>query len=244
MIMVEILIIEDDQVWIDILLDELENSISNSSVRSILYKNQGYDYFLEKVSQIKPSLVIFDVNMGGSPQEGIKLAKYIKKKYPNLVFVFLTSQKSVDPLILDNAASIGAETVYDKNDFVNDIEVLGKFIKNSLNKSNDVVDIIKEPPLEIDYKARTIKLHNIEIDFTRMEFEILSHLIKNKNQVFSKFQLYDQSTNDTVHENTFENTIVSHIKAIRDKFKKIDKNFNPIKTVQSIGYKYDYKHEN
>ena len=242
--MVEILIIEDDQVWIDILLDELENSITNSSIKSILYKNQDYDYFLEKVTQIKPSLVIFDVNMGGNPQEGIKLAKYIKKKYPNLVFVFLTSQKSVDPLILDNAASVGAETVYDKNDFVNDIEVLGKFIKNSLNKSNDLVDIIKEPPLEIDYKARSIKLHNIEIDFTRMEFEILSHLIKNKNQVFSKFQLYDHSTNDTVHENTFENTIVSHIKAIRDKFKKIDKNFNPIKTVQSIGYKYDYKYDN
>ena len=98
--------------------------------------------------------------------------------------------------------------------------------------------------MEIDYKARSIKLHNIEIDFTRMEFEILSHLIKNKNQVFSKFQLYDHSTNDTVHENTFENTIVSHIKAIRDKFKKIDKNFNPIKTVQSIGYKYDYKYDN
>ena len=242
--MVEILIIEDDQVWVDILLDELENSISNSSVKSILYKNQDYDYFLEKGTQIKPSLVIFDVNMGGNPQEGIKLAKYIKKKYPNLVFVFLTSQKSVDPLILDNAASVGAETVYDKNDFVNDIEVLGKFIKNSLNKNNDLTDIIKEPPLEINYKARSIKLHNIEIDFTRMEFEILSHLIKNKNQVFSKFQLYDHSTNDTVHENTFENTIVSHIKAIRDKFKKIDKNFNPIKTVQSIGYKYDYKYDN
>ena len=90
--MVEILIIEDDQVWIDILLDELENSISNSTVKSILYKNQGYDYFLEKITQIKPSLVIFDVNMGGNPQEGIKLAKYIKKKYPNLVFA-LTSKK-------------------------------------------------------------------------------------------------------------------------------------------------------
>ena len=30
----------------------------------------------------------------------------------------------------------------------------------------------------------------------------------------------------------------------KDKFKKIDKNFNPIKTVQSIGYKYDYKYDN
>lgn len=238
--MINILVIEDDQVWIDILIGELENSISNSSIKSILYKNQDDGFFLDMVKEIKPNLVIFDVNMGGNPKAGIKLAKFIKKNYPSLVFVFLTSQKNIDPLILDNAAEVGADTVYDKNDFINDIEVLGKFIKNSLNKDSDIGNVINEAPLEIDYKARSIKLHNINIDFTRMEFEILSHLIKNKNQVFSKFQLYDYATNETVHENTFENTIVSHIKAIRDKFKKIDKNYNPIKTVQSIGYKYYY----
>lgn len=238
--MITILIIEDDQVWIDLLLDELENSIKDSSIKSILYKDQNDEFFLDKVKEFKPNLVIFDVNMGGKPKAGIKLARYIKKNYPNLVFVFLTSQKNVDPLILDNAAEVGADTVYDKNDFATDIEVLGKFIKNSLNKDSNIQNIINEPPLEIDFKARSIKLHNIDMAFTRMEFEILSHLIKNKNQVFSKYQLYDYSTNEIVHENTFENTIVSHIKAIRDKFKKIDKNFNPIKTVQSIGYKYDY----
>ena len=73
------------------------------------------DKILKK--ELKPNLVIFDVNMGGKPKAGIKLARYIKKNYPNLVFVFLTSQKNVDPLILDNAAEVGADTVYDKNDF-------------------------------------------------------------------------------------------------------------------------------
>ena len=242
--MAKILIIEDDQIWIDLLTDELKEKINNSIIKSILYNNQSNDYFLSQVKDIKPNLVIFDVNMGDNPKAGIKLAKYIKKKYSDLVFVFLTSQKSVDPLILDNAAEVGADTVYDKNDFINDIDVLGKFIKNSLDKDKKISHLIQEPPLEIDYQARTVKLYNTLISFTRMEFEILSHLVKNKNRVFNKFQLYDNATTGYVQEDTFENTIVSHIKAIRDKFKKVDANFNPIKTVQSIGYKYDYNSDN
>ena len=242
--MAKILIIEDDQIWIDLLTDELKEKINNSIIKSILYNNQSNDYFLSQVKDIKPNLVIFDVNMGDNPKAGIKLAKYIKKKYSDLVFVFLTSQKSADPLILDNAAEVGADTVYDKNDFVNDIDVLGKFIKNSLDKDKKISYLIQEPPLEIDYQARTVKLYNTLISFTRMEFEILSHLVKNKNRVFNKFQLYDNATPGYVQEDTFENTIVSHIKAIRDKFKKVDANFNPIKTVQSIGYKYDYNSDN
>ena len=242
--MAKILIIEDDQIWTDLLTDELKEKINNSIIKSILYNNQSNDYFLSQVKDIKPNLVIFDVNMGDNPKAGIKLAKYIKKKYSDLVFVFLTSQKSADPLILDNAAEVGADTVYDKNDFVNDIDVLGKFIKNSLDKDKKISHLIQEPPLEIDYQARTVKLYNTLISFTRMEFEILSHLVKNKNRVFNKFQLYDNATTGNVQEDTFENTIVSHIKAIRDKFKKVDANFNPIKTVQSIGYKYDYNSDN
>ena len=242
--MAKILIIEDDQIWIDLLTDELKEKINNSIIKSILYNNQSNDYFLSQVKDIKPNLVIFDVNMGDNPKAGIKLAKYIKKKYSDLVFVFLTNQKSIDPLILDNAAEVGADTVYDKNDFVNDIDVLGKFIKNSLDKDKKISHLIQEPPLEIDYQARTVKLYNTLISFTRMEFEILSHLVKSKNRVFNKFQLYDNATPGYVQEDTFENTIVSHIKAIRDKFKKVDTNFNPIKTVQSIGYKYDYNSDN
>ena len=242
--MAKILIIEDDQIWIDLLTDELKEKINNSIIKSILYNNQSNDYFLSQVKDIKPNLVIFDVNMGDNPKAGIKLAKYIKKKYSDLVFVFLTSQKSVDPLILDNAAEVGADTVYDKNDFINDIDVLAKFIKNSLDKDKKISHLIQEPPLEIDYQARTVKLYNTLISFTRMEFEILSHLVKNKNRVFNKFQLYDNATTGNVQEDTFENTIVSHIKAIRDKFKNVDANFNPIKTVQSIGYKYDYNSDN
>jgi len=236
----KILIIEDDKVWIDILSKELREKVTNCAIENILFTNQDYDYFLQSIEKTKPSLVIFDVNMGGDAKAGVKLAKYIKKKIPDLDFVFLTSQKKEDPLIISNAAEVGAITLFDKSDFINDLESLSNFISNSLNKNINNTKIIDLSPLEINYQARTVKLNNIHIKFTRMEFEILFYLVKHKNQVFSKFQLYDHATTDHVVEDTFENTIVSHIKAIRDKFKKIDTGFNPILTVPSYGYKYYY----
>ena len=234
----KILIIEDDKVWIDILSKELKEKVTNCIIENILFTSQDYDYFLQSIKKIKPDLVIFDVNMGGDAKAGVKLAKYIKKKIPNLDFVFLTSQKKDDPLIISNAAEVGAITLFDKSDFINDLDALSSFIFNSLNKNINNTNVMKLLPLEINYQARTVKLNNTHIQFTKMEFEILFHLAKHKNQVFSKFQLYDHATTEHVVEDTFENTIVSHIKAIRDKLMKIDSDFKPILTVPSYGYKY------
>ena len=236
----KILIIEDDKIWIDILSKELKEKVTNCIIENILFTNQDYDYFLQSIEKTKPSLVIFDVNMGGDAKAGVKLAKYIKKKIPDLDFVFLTSQKKEDPLIISNAAEVGAITLFDKSDFINDLESLSSFISNSLNKNINNTKIINLSPLEINYQERTVKLNNIDIKFTKMEFEILFYLAKHKNQVFSKLQLYSQATTEHVVEDTFENTIVSHIKAIRDKLKKIDTDFNHILTVPSYGYKYYY----
>ena len=234
----KILIIEDDKVWIDILSKELKEKVTNCIIENILFTSQDYNYFLQSIEKIKPDLVIFDVNMGGDAKAGVKLAKYIKKKIPDLGFVFLTSQKKEDPLIISNAAEVGAITLFDKSDFINDLESLSNFISNSLNKNINNTKVISLPPLEINYQDRTVKLNNTNIQFTKMEFEILFHLAKHKNQVFSKFQLYDHATTEHVVEDTFENTIVSHIKAIRDKLMKIDSDFKPILTVPSYGYKY------
>ena len=82
----KILIIEDDKVWIDILSKELKEKVTNCIIENILFTNQDYDYFLQSIEKTKPSLVIFDVNMGGDAKAGVKLAKYINKKIPDLDF--------------------------------------------------------------------------------------------------------------------------------------------------------------
>tara|TARA_B100000287_G_scaffold435040_1_gene501555 strand:+ start:4134 stop:4853 length:720 start_codon:yes stop_codon:yes gene_type:complete len=237
--MIKIVIIEDDQIWINLLEDELPEKIDDCKVYGILFVMENYEEIIEQIRQIDPDIAILDINMGNNPKSGIKLANRINKVMPTLDYIFLSSQKSEDPFILKEASYTKAKVFLDKNDFKNDLDSLANYIKNNIKNKIENLGILNLNPMIINFDARTVYLNDIEIHFTKMEFEILSYMAKNKNRVFSKVQLYRFATDENVQEDTFENTVVSHIKSIRDKFKKIDKNFNPIKTVQSYGYKYD-----
>lgn len=242
--MVKIVIIEDDKTWIDLLNEELSEKIEDSEISSIFINSNNYDETIRELINISPDLAIIDINMGGNSKAGIKLANRINKEISKLNYVFLSSQKSEDPLILKEASYTKAKAFLDKNDFKNDLDSLTNYIKNNVEIIKNNTNQLNIPPVLIDFDSRTVILNNNEIHFTRMEFEIFSYLAKNHNKFFTKYQLYRYASTDAnVQEGTFENTVVSHIKAVRDKLKKVDKNFNPIKTVQSYGYKYDYKRE-
>ena len=240
--MVKIVIIEDDEIWIDLLKEELSEKVEDSEISSIIFNSDNYDETIRELININPDLAILDINMGENSKAGIKLANRINKKIPKFNYVFLSSQKSEDPLVLKEASYTKAKAFLDKNDFKNDLDSLTNYIKNNLDIIEKNANQLNIPPILINFDSRTVTLNNNEIHFTRMEFEIFSYLAKNQNKFFTKYQLYRYASTDTnVQEGTFENTVVSHIKAVRDKLKKVDKNFNPIKTVQSYGYKYDYK---
>jgi DNA-binding response OmpR family regulator len=64
----KILIVEDDEDWIDLISNELKDKISHAVTKSILYKNQDYEFFISQINEIKPNLVIFDINMGNDPK--------------------------------------------------------------------------------------------------------------------------------------------------------------------------------
>ncbi len=241
--MVSIVIIEDDKVWIDLLKEELEEKIHGCEIFIIYFESNAYQETIYKLNKIQPVLTIIDINMGGNSKAGIKLANRINKEIPTLNYVFLTSQKNQDPFIMKEASYTNAKAFFDKDDFMNDIDSLANYIKNNISVTESDSNLLELLPLKINFDSRMIILNDEEIHFTKMEFEILSYLAKNQNKVFSKYQLYRYAADENVQEDTFENTIVSHIKAIRDKLKKVDKNFNPIKTVQSFGYKYDYKRD-
>ena len=238
--MIKIVIVEDDEVWIDLLKEELPEKIENCEVYGILYSSDKNEQIINEIIKIEPDITILDINMGNNSKAGIKFANRINKIIPNLDYIFLSSQKSVDPFILKEASYTRAKAFLDKNDFKNDLDSLANFIKNNINIEKENIGLLKIPPLLINFDARNVTLNNIEIHFTKMEFEIFTYMAKNKNRVFSKVQLYRFATDENVQEDTFENTVVSHIKSIRDKLKKVDKDFTPIKTVQSYGYKYDY----
>lgn len=239
--MIKIAIVEDDEDWLDIIKTSLEEHLKELDNQVIPIKYENESQVLEKLNLMRPSLAILDINMANSSRAGIRLAEKIKKVLPDLEFRFLSSQKSEDKDILWDVAKLSGEPIFEKSDFKDDMQLFTSFVANIINKKFSFKDMIIRKPLKILVKSREVYYQDKEIKLTPMEYEILVCLTKSPNVVYSKIQLYNQTKSYEVAEGTSEETVVSHIKSIRDKFKKVNKDFHPIETVTNSGYKYKWK---
>ena len=243
MVLIRITIVEDDEDWLDIISSSLEKNLRNEKHEISTIKYENHLQTINKLIFLEPDLAILDINMANSSRAGIRIAEEIKEKMPDLDFRFLSAQKEKDKDILRDVAKFSGEIPFEKTDFRENMDLFAVFISNIIRKKFGSDDSIVRGPLKILNKSRAIFLNDMEIKFTPMEYEILICLAYRPNNVYSKLQLYNRTKSYEVSSGTSEDTVVSHIKSIRDKLKKIDKNFNPIKTVTNYGYKYNYSRD-
>ncbi len=123
------------------------------------------------------------------------------------------------------------------NDFY---ESLIKFISDHGYKPKVIVhntDSLSINGLGIVSSKRQLFRHKEEISMTNKEFDILELLARDKGQVFSKEQIYDQVWG----ENYFSDSrnIIAYINKIRKKIEPDPADLIYILTVWEIGYKFN-----
>ena len=127
-----IVIVEDDENWIKIIKDSLEENLKKGAYKVFSIKYENEITTLNEVVAIEPDFAILDINMANSSRAGIRLAEKIKRKIPNLEFRFLTSQKEKDP-------------EPDDNEDISDEEFLEKMINDCvIEYSDDPVVTLEE----------------------------------------------------------------------------------------------------
>ena len=88
---------------------------------------------------------------------------------------------------------------------------------------------LNEDTVEVSVDGETVKL-------TPMEFKIVQLLIKNPGKVFSADEIYERIWNEKAI-NT--DTIMVHVRNIREKIEIDPKNPKYLKVVWGVGYKID-----
>ena len=91
--------------------------------------------------------------------------------------------------------------------------------------------------LEIDITKRLVKKQQEEIILTFTEFEILLLLAQNAGIVFSKEQIYDSVWKEPYFGDY--NTVMSHIRNIREKIEDNPSKPVYIQTVWGVGYRFN-----
>lgn len=105
---------------------------------------------------------------------------------------------------------------------------------NEVNIHNSIINIKQ---LTIDENSHKIELYGEEINLTPTEFDILLLLAKNIDKVLSAEQIFKGVWKDLYFEGN--NTVVVHIRRLREKIEENPREPKIIKTVWGVGYKIE-----
>ncbi len=224
-----ILVLDDEKEIADLV--ELYLINENFTV----YKFYNSNDAINCIDNVKLDLAILDVMISG--KDGFEVCKYIREK--NLVFPIIMLTAKIEDKDKITGLSIGADDYISKP--FNPLELIAR-VKASLRRYTKYNDNSKEDTffingLEINSKTHKCLLYDNEIDFTPLEFDILLYLAINRGKVVSSEELFMNVWKEKYLDNN--NTVMVHIRRIREKLKDDTRNPKFIKTVWGVGYKIE-----
>ena len=217
----------------------------------IYLKGEGYETVkaadgeeaLEVLSSEKDiDLIILDIMM--PKMNGIEACLKIREERELPIIMLSAKAEDVDKIL---GLNMGADDYLTKP--FNPLELIAR-VKSQLrrfHRLNPKISIQGTNELEgniitIDDLVINFDTHEVSIDgklvkLTPTEFDILALLAKNRGKVFSIANIYESVWNQEFMES--DNTVMVHIRKIREKTEENARKPRFIKTVWGVGYKID-----
>lgn len=92
-------------------------------------------------------------------------------------------------------------------------------------------------PCRVDSAARRITIMGQPLDLTPSEYQILAGMARRRGQVFSRAQLLDLASQDSLE--VTDRAVDSHIKNLRRKIDAVLPDTEAISSVYGLGYRFD-----
>ncbi|MEG1002306.1 response regulator transcription factor [Clostridium sp.] len=228
----------------NILVVEDEKEIGDAI--EIYLHNQGYNVFrafngvqgLNILEREEIHLAIADIMM--PKMNGIEFTMKMRESYDFPVIMLSAKSEDMDKIL---GLNIGADDYITKP--FNSLELIArvnsqlrrysKYLK-FLNDKEENKSIFSVGGLSVDIDRKEVILDDKVIRITPIEFKIIHLLIKNRGRVFSSEEIYERVWNEYA-VNT--DTVMVHIRNIREKIEIDPKNPRYLKVVWGVGYKIE-----
>ena len=186
-------------------------------------------------------LAIIDMMM--PKMDGATMIMKLREKHNFPVIILSAKSEEVDQIM---GLNIGAD------DYVNKpfkpLELLAR-VNSQLRRYTKYMNISDDDAgekedeglyiiggLELNENKRTVSVDDKPVKITPIEFKILNLLMKNPGRVFSSEEIYEKVWNENAI-NT--DTVMVHIRNIREKIELDSKKPKYLKVVWGVGYKID-----
>lgn len=209
----------------------------------IYLENEGYKIFkafhgLEAIEILKEHeihLIIMDIMM---PQmDGLRATMKIREDKSIPIIMLSAKTEDTDKII---GLNLGADDYMTKP--FNPLELIAR-VKSQLRRYTTLgtletkSDLYKTGGLIIDDERKRITVDGDDVKLTPVQYKILKLLTANAGRVFSIDEIYEKVWKETAF--SAENTVVVHIRKIREKIEINPREPKYLKVVWGIGYKVE-----
>ncbi len=213
---------------------------------AIYLNNQGYNVFkahngiegLDIINNETIHLAIVDIMM--PKMDGIQMTMKLRSKFDFPVIMLSAKSEEMDKIM---GLNIGADDYITKP--FNPMELLAR-VNSQLRRYSKYLNIINNleeknnnfiiDGLELNAETKEVFVDEESVKLTPIEFKILHLLIKNPGRVFSADEIYEKVWNENA-VNT--DTVMVHVRNIREKIEIDPKNPKYLKVVWGVGYKIE-----
>ena len=226
-----------------ILIVDDEREIAD--VVELYLKNENYDVVkcyngtdaLECIKNEKLDMALLDVMLPDI--DGFTILQRIREEHTFPVIMLTAKTEYMDKI---NGLTLGADDYIAKP--FNPLELIAR-VKAQLRRftkynegSKSQEDIIDFAGLVLNRSTHECTYNERELTLTPIEFDTLWILCENRGQVISSEQLFEQVWKEKYYKNS-NNTVMVHIRHLREKMSGPTGKTEFIKTVWGVGYKVE-----
>ena len=224
-----ILVLDDEKEIADLVEVYLKNENYN------VFKYYNSDKAIQCINSQKLDFAILDIMI--KDINGFEICKMIRDKGLNFPIIMLTAKIEDKDKI--QGLTIGADDYITKP--FNPLELIAR-VKSAYRRYTKYNEKMEENTiyiegLEIDQDKHICKLYDKKVELTPMEFDILLYLAQKRGNVVSSEELFEKVWKEKYLESN--NTVMVHIRRIREKLKEDSKKPKFIKTIWGVGYKIE-----
>ncbi|PIH04521.1 response regulator transcription factor [Clostridium combesii] len=192
---------------------------------------------LELLKTNNVHLIILDVMM--PKMDGIEACMKIREEKSMPIIMLSAKSEDMDKII---GLTTGADDYITKP--FNPLELLARvksqlrrYIKLNNSNGNENEDIVTIEDITINVATHEVKIGDQPVRLTPREFDILELLARNRGVVFSIEKIYELVWKEEFLDSN--NTVMVHIRKLREKIEQNPRNPRYIKTVWGVGYKVE-----
>lgn len=225
-----VLVVDDEKE----ITDAIEIYLKNEDINVI----KAYDGVeaLNIIEKEDIHLVIMDIMM--PKMDGMRATMNIRQEKNIPIIILSAKSQDIDKIL---GLNIGADDYITKP--FNPLELIAR-VKSQLRRYVDLGNYIKEQNedvltygiIKLDKNRKSFEVDGKEIKITKTEYKILELLLSNPGRVFSSAEIYERVWEEPCFST---DTVMVHVRRIREKIEIDPKNPRYLKVVWGVGYKFE-----